>query len=143
MRVCRFFAFSYLTIKLLITWPNIISRGTQQAQIMKITHDQQYNHVGWHILALIMLYYLSSYSRCYMLCMKNILFQLIYTEFILVLLCRKLLPIRNILESVPGTNQYLAITVDFLIKVKNGLSLTRFEHMFLIRRVNHSTTPQP
>ena len=41
---------------------------------------------------------------------------LFYTEFIVVQLCSKLLAYRNTLESVPGTNQYWAMSVSFLLK---------------------------
>ena len=66
---------------------------------------------------------------------------LVYTEFILVRLWRKLLAYRNTLESVPGINQYWAISVKFLAQGNNGLSLTGFEPMrlailiLLVRRV--------
>ena len=69
---------------------------------------------------------------------------LVYTELILVRLCRKLLAYRNTLESVPGINQYWAMSVKFHAQGNNGLSLRRFEPMrlailrFLVRRVNHS-----
>ena len=39
---------------------------------------------------------------------------LVYTDFILVPLCRKLLAYRHTLKSVPGTNQYSAMSVIFL-----------------------------
>ena len=71
---------------------------------------------------------------------------LVYTEFILVWLCRKLLAYRNTLESFPGTNQYWAMSVKFLAQGNNGLPLTWFEPMWLailrllVWCVNHSTT---
>ena len=72
-----------------------------------------------------------------------------YTEFILVQLFRKLLAYRITLDSVPGTNQYWAMSIKFLAQGNNGLSLAGFEPMrlgiirLLVRRVNHSTTPPP
>ena len=74
---------------------------------------------------------------------------LVYTEFILVPLCRKRFSLiyRNTLESVPGTNQYWAMSVKFLAQGNNNLALTGFEPMrlailrLLVRRVNISTTP--
>ena len=71
---------------------------------------------------------------------------LVYTEFILVWLWRKLLAYRNTLKSFPGTNQYLAVSVKFLAQGNNGLSLTGFEPMrlvilrLLVWPVNHTTT---
>ena len=56
---------------------------------------------------------------------------LVYTEFILVRLCRKLLAYRYTLESVPGTNHYWEISVKFLAQGNNGLPLTGFEPMRL------------
>ena len=62
-------------------------------------------------------------------------------------MCRKLLAYRNTIESIPGINQYRAISVKFIAQGNNGLSLTGFEPMWLailrllIRHVNHSTTP--
>ena len=73
----------------------------------------------------------------------------LYIEFILVRLWRKLLAYINALESIPGTNQYWAISVKFIDQGINGLSLTGFEPMqlailgLLVWRVNHSTTPPP
>ena len=78
---------------------------------------------------------------------KYYIIAVVYTEFNLVWLWRKLLAYRNTLESVPGTNQYWAISVWFLAQGNNGLSMTGFEPMrlailrLLVRRVNHSTTP--
>ena len=72
---------------------------------------------------------------------------LVYTKFILVRLWRKLPAYRKTLESVPGTNQYWAISVKFFAQGNNGLSLTGFEPMqlailrLLVRRINHSTMP--
>ena len=72
---------------------------------------------------------------------------LVYTEFILVRLWTKLLAYRNTLESVPGTNQYWAISVKFLAQAINGLSLTGFEPKqlailrLLVWHVNHLTMP--
>ena len=72
---------------------------------------------------------------------------LVYTEFILVQLWKKLLAYRNILKSVPGNNQYWAISVKFLAQGNNRLSVTGFEPMrlailrLLVWRVNHSTMP--
>ena len=69
---------------------------------------------------------------------------LLYTEFVLVWLCRKLLAYRNTLESVPGTNQYWAVSVKFLAHGNNSLSLTVFEPMWLtiirllVKCFNHS-----
>ena len=54
---------------------------------------------------------------------------LVYTEFISVWLWRKLLACINTLESVPGTNQYWAISVKFLAQGHNSLSLTGFERI--------------
>ena len=75
---------------------------------------------------------------------------LVYTEFILFRLCRKLFSLyRNTLESVPGTNQYWAISLKFPAEGNNGLSLTGFEPMrlailrLLVRRINLSTTSPP
>ena len=69
-----------------------------------------------------------------------------FFSFILVQLWRKLLAYINTLESVPGTNQYWAISVKFIAQRNNGLSLTGFEPIWLailrllVRRVNYSTT---
>ena len=63
-------------------------------------------------------------------------------------LCRKLLAYNiETLKSVPGTNQYWAMSVKFLAQGNNGLPPTGFEPMrlvilrLLVRSVNHSTTP--
>ena len=72
--------------------------------------------------------------------------QLFYTEFILVRLYRKLLTVRNTLESFHETNQYGPMSVKFLSQGNNDLPLTGFEPMILrllARHVNHSTTPIP
>ena len=53
------------------------------------------------------------------------------TKFILVWLCRKLLAYRNTLKSLPGTNQYCAMSVMFHAQGNNGLSLIVFEPMRL------------
>ena len=72
--------------------------------------------------------------------------QIVYTEFIVVRLWRKLLAYINTLESIPGTNKYWAISVKFLAQGNNDLSLTGFEPMrlailrLLVWCVNHSTT---
>ena len=73
---------------------------------------------------------------------KSLIFVLVYThsEFILVRLWRKLLADRNTLESIPGTNQYWAISVKFLAQGNNRvwtiwLAILRL----LVWRVNHST----
>ena len=58
---------------------------------------------------------------------------LVYTEFILVQLFRRLLAHRNTMESVPGTNQYWTMGVKFLAKGNNSLPLTRFEPMRLAK----------
>ena len=66
-----------------------------------------------------------------------------------VCLWRKLLAYRNAFESVPGTNQFWAISVKFLAQGNNGLSLRGFEPKrlailrLLVWRVNHSTMPPP
>ena len=44
------------------------------------------------------------------------MFSLVYTEFILVRLWRKLLAYINTLESIPGTNQYRAVLSVLLKK---------------------------
>ena len=78
-----------------------------------------------------------------MICFVRKLDVLVYTEFILVRLCRKLLAYINTLESIPGTDQYWVISVKFLAQGNNGSSLTGFEPMrlmivrLLVRRVNH------
>ena len=65
------------------------------------------------------------------LCKQLSVYALVYTEFILVRLWKKLLAYRNTLESVPGTNQYWAINAKFLAQGNNGLSPTGFEPMRL------------
>ena len=65
---------------------------------------------------------------------------LVYTEFILVQMCRKLLAYRNTLQSLPGTNQYIAMSAKFLAQGNNDLSQSGFE---LVWCVKHSTTPPP
>ena len=52
---------------------------------------------------------------------------LVYTEFILVWLCRKLEAYKHTLESIPWTNQYWAISVKFLAQENNEKPLTGFE----------------
>ena len=47
---------------------------------------------------------------------------LVYTEFILVWLLRKLLAYRHTIESVPGTNQYWAVSVKFLAQGNDGFA---------------------
>jgi hypothetical protein len=78
---------------------------------------------------------------------QQMIYNLVYTEFILVRLCRKLNAYRHTFESVPGTNQYWALSVKFLAQGNNDLPLTGFEPMrlaimrLLVRRVNHSAMP--
>ena len=61
----------------------------------------------------------------------------------------KLLAYRNNLESVPGTNQYWAMSVEFLAHGNNSLPLTGFEPVWtgilslLVWCINHSTTSPP
>ena len=45
---------------------------------------------------------------------KSFVIIIVYTDLILAWLYRKLLPYRNSLEPVPGTNQYWAMSVMFL-----------------------------
>ena len=54
------------------------------------------------------------FLSCY--CMEYHSDLLLYTEFILVRLCRNLLAYRNTVESVPGTNQYWVIYVKCFLK---------------------------
>jgi hypothetical protein len=56
---------------------------------------------------------------------------LVYTEFILVRLCRKLLAYKHTFESIPGTNQYWAMSVKFLAQGNNDMLLSGFEPMRL------------
>ena len=76
-----------------------------------------------------------AYPVCYILHNSllplYIFFSIVYTEFILFWLCRKLLGYRNTLKSIPGTNQYWAISVKFPAHGNNGLPLTGFEPMQL------------
>ena len=81
-----------------------------------------------------------------MLSIYRSVFSLIYTHFILVRLCRKLLAYLNSLESVPGTNQYWAMNVVSSLAQGNiGLHLTKLEPMrlaiirLLVRRVTFSS----
>ena len=54
---------------------------------------------------------------------------LVYPELISVQLCRKLGAYRHTLKSIPGTNQYRAISVNFLAQGNNDRALTGFEPM--------------
>ena len=65
----------------------------------------------------------------------------------LSLIVKKFLADINILKSVPGTNQYWAISLKFLAQGNNALSLTGSEPIrlvilrLLVWCVNHLTTP--
>ena len=60
---------------------------------------------------------------------------------------KKAVSYRNTFESVPGTNQYWAMSIKFLAQGNNRQSLTGFEPMWLaiirllVRHANHLTTP--
>ena len=58
-------------------------------------------------------------------------YSVVYPEFILYWLCRKLLAYRNALESVPGNNQCSAMSVKVLAHGINVIPLTGFEPMRL------------
>ena len=66
---------------------------------------------------------------------------LVHIEFIMVWLWRKLSAYWNSLESVPGTNQYWAISVKQSCSRKQRLVPDRVILRLLVQRVNHSTTP--
>ena len=60
--------------------------------------------VAWFILVILLFFIFDNHTR------KILYFSiLVYTEFTLVLLWRKLLAYRNTLESIPGTNQITEI----------------------------------
>jgi hypothetical protein len=52
---------------------------------------------------------------------------LVYTEFILVLLCKKLRAYKHTFESIPETNRDRSMHVKFLAQGNNGLPLTGFK----------------
>ena len=56
---------------------------------------------------------------------------LVYTEFILVWLCRKLLAYRHTFESISGTNLYWAMSVKFLARGNNDLPPTGLAPIWL------------
>ena len=64
---------------------------------------------------------------------------LVYTEFILVWLCRKLEAYRHTLGSVPGTNQYWATGVKFLAQENNDKPLTGFEPTPFLQSFNYKS----
>ena len=60
--------------------------------------------------------------------MQNI--KLVYTEFIFIWLCTKLLDYRNNLKFVPETKQYSAISVKFLAQRNSGLNPGLFKSLW-------------
>ena len=64
-------------------------------------------------------YWAVTHVRPCLVCLLSSTRSLVYTEFILVRMCRNLLGYRNTPESVPGTNQYWAVSVKVLAQGNN------------------------
>jgi hypothetical protein len=107
-------------------------------------YDTVFQYMKWSIKIIQFGYLLCSIYIINLNFIKhNITSMFILTWLISVWLSRKLKAYRQTLESVPGTNQYWAMSVKVLVQGNNGPPLTGFELTrkailrLLVKRDNH------